>query len=90
MNILKDVFESILAALFPNRCLSCEELIDDGEYFCDFCYEMLPQTAEDKLCSICGRIKKDCQCKYRVFHFSGFTAPLYNLTKRENNQRRGE
>lgn len=78
MNMLHSAVDSILNALFPNRCAGCNEIIPTGEGFCDYCFEMLPRTATDNLCKVCGCVKKYCQCKYHVFHFSGAIAPFYN------------
>lgn len=77
MTWLKELKESIFALIFPGRCAQCGATIDTKEYFCDFCFEMLPVTAKDKCCAVCGCEKKNCQCKHRVFHFTRVTAPFY-------------
>lgn len=78
MNKLRCILDSILDVFYPNRCAGCDEIIPEGESFCDYCFEMLPKTGTDKLCKVCGCAKKDCQCKYHVFHFTGTVAPFYN------------
>lgn len=78
MKIRKSIVKVISAALFPNRCANCDEMIPDGDCFCDYCFEMLSKTAVDKLCHVCGCEKENCQCKYHVFHFSGLASPFYN------------
>lgn len=78
MNIFKKVYEAVINALFPDKCAGCGEIIETGEGFCDYCLEMLPETAVDRLCRVCGCEKKQCQCKYTVFHFTSAAAPYYN------------
>ena len=78
MSRVESVLNAIFEALFPRRCVGCGEIITTQDSFCDYCFEMLPKTNVDNLCEKCGCIKKECQCKYNVFHFSRFTAPFYN------------
>jgi len=68
----------LLSVLFPSTCASCGEIIDDGECFCDYCFEMLDNCHSDKLCIKCGLTKKSCDCKRRVFYFNGCVAPFFN------------
>ena len=72
------IFNSIISAFFPNTCIACGEIIDDGESLCDYCYEMLDKVDFTKTCKRCGLTIKNCECKYRVFYFSGVAAPFYN------------
>lgn len=72
------LIDTVLNAVFPNRCVGCNEIIDKGEYLCDYCYEMLPKTAESNCCKVCGNIKSSCFCKKHVFHFTSATAPFFN------------
>ncbi len=72
------VFDIIANALFPNKCICCGEIIDREDYLCDYCYEMIEYVDFSKICKRCGLNKKECQCKNRVFHFSGSIAPFEN------------
>ncbi len=72
------VFKVIINALFPNKCISCGEIIDRDDFFCEYCYEKLERVDFFKICTRCGLKKKECECKYRVFHFSGSIAPFIN------------
>lgn len=65
-------------SLFPNKCIACGDIIQDSEYFCDYCYEMLKRVDISKNCARCGCKKKDCECNKRIFYFGGMTAPFYN------------
>ncbi len=78
MKPFKRLFEGFLDVLYPNKCAACGEIIGNSDFLCDYCFEMIPKTAADKICTSCGRAQKDCECKYRVFSFSGLTAPFYN------------
>ena len=77
MKIIRSVCNSVLNAIFPSRCAGCGEIISAGECFCCYCFENLPKTAEKNLCQKCGYEKKHCQCKHRIYHFDGFTAPFF-------------
>lgn len=72
------IFKGLLNSFFPNTCISCGEIIDEGEHLCDYCYGMLPYIDFTKNCNKCGLPKKNCDCKNRVFYFGGAIAPFYN------------
>lgn len=72
------IFKSIISALFPNTCIACGEIIEEGECLCDYCYEILDRVDFTKACKRCGLSKKNCECKNRVFYFAGVAAPFYN------------
>ncbi len=78
------VFNVIVNALFPTKCISCGEIIDRDNSLCDYCYEMLEYVDSSKICTHCGRIKKECTCKYRVYHFGGCVAPFENKDVAQN------
>ncbi len=72
------IIESFLDAVFPDKCVGCDEIIPKGQGLCDYCYEFISKTANDNRCTVCGNKKSECVCKYRVFHFTACTAPFYN------------
>lgn len=74
-----NIFRIIVSSFFPNRCISCGEIIEDGEYLCDYCFNLLDNIESAKTCKVCGLPKKDCLCKYRVFHFNRCIAPFFNI-----------
>lgn len=74
------VFKTVINSFFPNTCIACGDIIEDGEYFCDYCYGMLHKIDFTKNCMRCGCEKKFCECKYRVFYYDGMAAPYYNTT----------
>ncbi len=71
------LFDTALNALFPSGCLGCNEIIDNGESFCEYCFEMLDRCGKYRVCSKCGLIKKNCDCSNFIFHFDSLTAPFY-------------
>lgn len=68
----------ITAALFPNTCIGCGAIIPEGEFLCEYCFEMLESSMKDRLCLKCGLPKKNCDCGRFIFRFSGCIAPFYN------------
>lgn len=72
------ILERIISLIFPHRCVGCGEIIDEGEYLCEYCLEMIDSCVGDKFCIKCGSLKKDCVCKNRVFSFEGAAASFYN------------
>lgn len=75
---LKQFIKRIISFIYPNTCLDCGDIIPEGEFFCDCCFEMLPRISYDKMCIKCGFEKKKCNCKNRTYSFDGITAPFYN------------
>ncbi len=73
-----EIFKSVINAFFPNTCIACGDIIDEGEDFCDYCFGMLPKLDFTKNCIRCGLKKKNCECKYRLFYYNGMIAPFYN------------
>ena len=78
MNLFKRIIEVAFAAIFPKKCIYCGEIIDDGEFLCDGCYESVTEVDSSKRCLSCGMEKKNCDCKRYVFHFCGCVAPFAN------------
>lgn len=72
------LFKSLIAAFFPNICACCKEIIPEGEFLCDYCFEMLDRCSKDKLCLKCGNLKSRCECKNKVFCFDAVIAPFFN------------
>ena len=75
--IIKEFFNTLKEAVFPNSCLNCGEIINEGEFLCDFCYSELNNIRVDNQCFKCGHLKKECECKSRVFSFDGVVAPFH-------------
>lgn len=73
------LFKAIVEAVYPNVCVSCGDVIPEGEHLCEYCDEMSAVVDFTKNCRRCGMPKKACECSKRVFHFSGCAAPFYNV-----------
>lgn len=78
MMLISRFFKLILSVFYPNTCIGCGEIIEEGEYLCDFCYCELQAIRTDKQCFKCGNTKKECECKSRVLSFSGCVSPFFN------------
>ncbi len=65
----------LLWLIFPRRCAVCGKVIDRDRSVCSDCEAELEYI--DKNCSVCGAIQKYCECKYKVYRFSGCVAPFY-------------
>lgn len=78
MSLFKRIIEAAVTAVFPKKCINCGEIIDDGEFLCDVCYEAVTEIDSSKRCLSCGMEKKNCDCKRYVFHFEGCVAPFAN------------
>lgn len=72
------IFNGLINALFPNTCIACGEVIAEDEQLCDYCFEFLERIDFTKSCTRCGMPKKNCDCRIRVFSFSGAAAPFYS------------
>lgn len=71
INLIKEV-------VYPNTCLGCGEVINEGEYLCDLCYNELNLVRIDRQCFKCGHLKSECECKFKVMPYSGCIAPFHN------------
>ena len=69
---MKKLFDYLLWLIFPQRCAACNKLLKRGEHLCGMCEEKIERI--DKICSACGNDKRNCICKWNVFHFRGATA----------------
>lgn len=65
----------LLWLLFPKRCAVCGKIIQRNERFCKVCRDKIERV--DKSCTVCGGIENSCECRWRVFRFSGCLAPFH-------------
>lgn len=72
------LIKTVIDAFQPTRCVSCGEITDDGEFLCNYCFEMLKPMNPVNRCVRCGLPKKECVCKYRIYSFDGCIAPFVN------------
>ena len=85
MGVKEEWKEGILNALFPRRCILCDEILEEGNGLCPLCKEK-EVFMEEPCCKRCGRgiLRKEeslCgNCKRHSFSFSGGMI-LYQLTE---------
>lgn len=75
---MKQIIKTVIDAFQPPRCVSCGNIVDDGEFLCNYCYEMLKTISPIERCIRCGLPKKQCVCKYRIYSFDGCVSPFVN------------
>lgn len=75
---IKNAVKAAVNAIFPQVCMGCGEIIDSGEYFCDFCYDAIVRTDLDNRCPKCGLVNGHCDCEHIFFHFEGCISPFVN------------
>ncbi len=75
---MKTILKSFNSVLYPNTCICCGSIIEDGEFLCDYCHEFIELTDPLKRCKACGMNKSNCQCKRHVFYFNSAVAPFVN------------
>lgn len=51
-------------------------MIDNNEFLCDYCSEMIERYDFNKFCIKCGNYKSVCQCSKQVFYYDGCVAPF--------------
>lgn len=72
------IFKTIIGAIYPNKCISCGEIIDEEKSLCDYCEKNIERNNFDDFCLICGFEKKDCVCKLNIFHFDNLVTVFKN------------
>lgn len=68
--------DAFFELLYPPRCMVCDEpTISYG--CCESCKGKI-NTISSEMCLSCGSEDVSCECKKRVYHFDGITAPYFN------------
>ncbi len=75
--IIKFPLDVFKVSLYPNKCISCLDIIEEGDWLCEICRRELEYTDLSKWCFICGYPKEKCLCKSRVYYFEKSISPLY-------------
>ncbi len=75
---IRNAFNLLIKSIYPKKCISCGEIIDEDEFLCDICYKKLKQIDHTKQCFACGMEKKYCRCLNKVYRFKGITSAFYN------------
>ena len=74
---LENMFNGLIALIYPKKCVCCKELINEEDDLCDACKNEIERNG-DKICTWCGQQQKYCECKFRVYRFRGIVAPFLN------------
>ncbi len=78
MNNNNIFFKKLISAVYPNKCISCGEIIKEDDYLCSICDLAIERTELDNICTDCGLEKEFCVCKYQVFRFNALISVFKN------------
>lgn len=70
-------YKAILNALFPSRCIFCNDIITPDVFFCKYCVGKIENPVKAR-CLGCGLPVKKCECKEFIYHFDSVISPFYN------------
>lgn len=73
-----NIFKELLMAFYPDTCASCNTVINEPEFLCDYCMCMMERVELNKFCTKCGNYNKECKCSKQVLYYDGSVSPLYN------------
>ncbi len=59
---------------YPKQCAVCGRVIKRNEHLCKECKPLIEYTG--KLCTKCGQSKKNCTCRFNVYHFEKCVGPI--------------
>lgn len=70
------LFNHVLYAIFPRRCLSCGKVVAPDKEFCAGCAGGISRI-QPPVCNRCGRGAAECDCGGRASIFTALAAPFY-------------
>lgn len=79
MKNVKSLFKTLISAIYPNKCICCGEILDEGAYICDNCSVKIERINLDDICLDCGRENENCVCKYNIFRFNALVCVFKNI-----------
>ena len=79
MDKIKKIFCDLISAVYPNKCICCSDIIDEGKQLCENCAAVIERNNLFDMCTNCGFEKSECVCKYNVYRFSGLVCALKNV-----------
>jgi len=71
-------FSKIIGLLYPNKCISCGEIIAEGKYLCENCKKDVEEIPHKDRCPKCGLVKPKCDCRQHEYYFEGAVCWSYN------------
>ncbi len=81
-------FKSIICPFadffFPNVCMSCGQIVENGETLCDNCRENLDFIGKQNRCKFCGMKKPYCDCRNHIYYFERAVCVFFNSKTAKN------
>ncbi len=78
MKTFKKFFGELLSAIYPNKCICCDNIIDNGKNMCNNCESNIERVNLDNICLDCGLEKSNCVCKYNIYRFNALISVFEN------------
>lgn len=75
----KIFLKTLISAIYPNKCICCGEILDEGVNICNSCNDTIERANLDKICTDCGFEKENCVCKHNVYRFSACVCAFKNI-----------
>lgn len=72
------IFKILTFAFYPNKCISCGEIIDEEKSLCDYCHTHIERNNLDDFCLVCGCEKQSCICNFNIFRFDKLVTVFKN------------
>lgn len=66
---MKRLFNNIISAVYPNKCIACGEIIDEGTFLCSYCERKIERNDLSLFCTECGFEKAACVCNLNIYRF---------------------
>ena len=78
MKTFKQFFKTLIATVYPNKCICCGEIIDEDALICHDCNFKIERIDPNNICLKCGLEKENCVCKYNIFRFNSLVCVFNN------------
>ena len=78
MNKFIGFCNALLSAIYPNKCVCCGTIIEEGNFICDKCANEIDRVELSNVCFACGFEEDQCVCKYNVFRFNSSVSVFKN------------
>lgn len=79
MKTIKNFFNTLLTAIYPNKCICCSEIIKDDSFICQKCNALIERNNLEDICFSCGFENNDCMCKYNIYRFNSLICIFKNI-----------
>ncbi len=76
MNKFKNICNVLLSSVYPNRCIGCGDIIEEGIFLCNKCDKDIERINLQDICLNCGLESNSCTCKYNIFRFNSLLSIL--------------